>query len=178
MGCGHGRITEVMVEKVPSLNIVGVDMTRQLLDNFVVRQGSNEANIELMCADITNLPLDDNNFDAVVSSRVFQYLPNPLLGLCEALRVVKPGGTVVIAIPNKLNLIKYLTYTQRLYSPFQVRDWFRVCGFQEIECGSMGFFPPSEKWSGLAAFLEIAAKIPLVKYLGGNVLVKGKKARS
>ena len=74
MGCGHGRITEVMVEKVPSLNIVGVDMTRQLLDNFVVRQGSNEANIELMCADITNLPLDDNNFDAVVSSRVFQYL--------------------------------------------------------------------------------------------------------
>jgi len=175
LGCGHGRITELLVEKVPSLDIVGVDVTRELLDRFIVRSGANESKIKLVCADITKLPLDDDGFDAVVSSRVFQYLPNPLLGIREAVRVLKPGGVVVISIPNKLNVIKYFNYKGRLYSPFQVRDWFNVCGLEEIECGSMCFFPSSVRWVRLAGFLENAGNIPIVKYLGGNVLVKGRK---
>ena len=100
LGCGHGRITELLVEKVSSLDIVGVDMTRALLDSFIVRSGSNESKIELMCADITKLPLDDDGFDAVVSSRVFQYLPDPLLGVHEAVRVLKPGSRLVVSIPT------------------------------------------------------------------------------
>jgi SAM-dependent methyltransferase len=128
-----------------------------------------------VCADATKLPLADDDFDAVVSSRVFQYLPDPLLGVREALRVVKPGGVVVISVPNKLNLIKHLTYKQRLYSPFEVRDWFQMCGLQDIEHGSMCFFPSSVRWNGLASLLEIAGRIPFIKYFGGNVLVKGKK---
>ena len=175
LGCGHGRVTELLVEQVPSLDIVGVDLTRELLDRFIVRSGANESKIKLVCADITKLPLDDDGFDAVVSSRVFQYLPNPLLGIREAVRVLKPGGVVVISIPNKLNVIKYFNYKGRLYSPFQVRDWFNVCGLEEIECGSMCFFPSSVRWVRLAGFLENAGNIPIVKYLGGNVLVKGRK---
>src|ERR1017187_9694168 len=175
LGCGHGRIVEILVEKVPSLDIVGVDMTRNLLDNFTVKSGANESKIDLICGDITKLPLADNGFDAVVSSRVFQYLPDPVLGVREAFRVLKPGGVFVVAIPNKLNVIKYLTYDASLYSPFQVRDWFKACGFEDINYGSIGFFPSSGRWKGVAAALEIAGKIPLVKHLGGNVLVMGRK---
>jgi ubiquinone/menaquinone biosynthesis C-methylase UbiE len=175
LGCGHGRITELLVEKVPLLDIVGVDMTRALLDSFMVKSGSNESKIELMCADIAKLPLDDDGFDAVVSSRVFQYLPDPLLGVREALRVLKPGGLLVISIPNKLNFIKYFTYDRKLYSPFEVRDWFRRCGLENIGYGSMCFFPSSPRWKRLASFLEVASKIPFIKYFGGNVIVKGRK---
>ena len=175
LGCGHGRITELLVEKVPFLDVVGVDMTQPLLERFIVRSGANDSKIELICADITKLPLDDNGFDAVVSSRVFQYLPNPLLGVREALRVLRPGGVVVISIPNKLNIIRYLTYDQKLYSPFEVCDWFKRCGLEEIDYGSMGFFPSTTRWKGLASSLELAAKIPFIKNFGGNVLVKAKK---
>jgi ubiquinone/menaquinone biosynthesis C-methylase UbiE len=175
LGCGHGRITELLVEKVPSLDLVGVDMTRPLLDNFVVRSGSNESKIELICADITELPLDDDSFDAVVSSRVFQYLPDPLLGVREAVRVLKPNGLVVISIPNKLNPIKYLTYQEKVFSPFEVYDWFKRCGLEEIDYFSMCFFPSTTRWKGLASSLELGAKIPFIKYFGGNVLVKAKK---
>jgi SAM-dependent methyltransferase len=175
LGCGHGRITELLIERVPSLNVVGVDMTRSLLDSFIVRSGANKSKIQLMCADITRLPLEDDTFDAVISSRVFQYLPDPLLGMREALRVLKPGGSLVISIPNKLNLIRYFTYDQQLYSPFEVRDWFMECEFENIEFGSMCFFPPSRRFKKLAFFFEIATRIPIVKYLGGNVLVRGRK---
>jgi SAM-dependent methyltransferase len=178
LGCGHGRITELLVEKVPSLEVVGVDMTRPLLESFIVKSGLNESKIELMCADITKLPLDDDGFDVVVSSRVFQYLPDPLSGVREALRVLKPGGHLVVSIPNKLNFIRYFAYDQKLYSPFEVRDWFRSCGLGNIEYGSMCFFPSSARWKRIALSLEVAAKIPLIKYLGGNVIVKGDKKRS
>ncbi len=175
LGCGHGRITELLVEKVPSIELVGVDMTRHLLENFVVRSGINKCKIELICADIAKLPIDDGCFDAVVSSRVFQYLPDPICGVREGVRVLKPGGRFVVSIPNRLNVVKYLTYRQKLYSPFEVRDWFRRCGLENIEYGSMCFFPSTTRWRRLASFLEGVAKIPFVKYLGGNVIVKGEK---
>ncbi len=175
LGCGHGRITELLVEGVPSLEVVGVDFTRPMLDAFLVRPGTNKSKIELVCADLTKLPLEDDSFDAVVSSRTFQYLPDPLCGVREALRVLKPGGRLVVSIPNKLNCIRYLTYDKKLYSPFEVRDWFRKCGLGNIEYGSMCFFPSSTRWKKLALSLEVAAQISFSKYLGGNVIVTGKK---
>ena len=175
LGCGHGRITELLVEGVPSLEVVGVDFTRPMLDTFLVRPGTNRCKIELVCADITKLPLEDDSFDAVVSSRTFQYLPDPLCGVREALRVLKPGGRLVISVPNKLNCIRYLTYDKKLYSPFEVRDWFRKCDLGKIEYGSMCFFPSSTRWKRLALSLEVAAKIPFSKYLGGNLIVTGEK---
>ena len=177
LGCGHGRITELLVEGVPSLEVVGVDFTRPMLDAFLVKPGTNECKIELVCADITKLPLEDDSFDAVLSSRAFQYLPDPLCGVREALRVLKPGGRLVVSIPNKVNFIRYLTYDKKLYSPFEVRDWFRKCGLGNIEYGSMCFFPSSTRWKKLALSLEVAAKIPFLKYLGGNLIVTGEKKK-
>lgn len=175
MGCGHGRITELLVQKIPDLDLVGVDMTPQLLDGFAVKSGTNGAKISLMLGDITKLPLEDAKFDVAVSSRVFQFLPDPLAGVREAVRVLKPGGVLVIAIPNKLNPVKYVTYKPRLYSPFQVRGWFATCGLENIECRSICFFPSTTKWRTLASLFEFAGNIPVVKYLGGNVLVRGIK---
>ena len=175
LGCGHGRITELLVEGVPSLEVVGVDFIRPMLDAFLVRPGTNKSKIELVCADLTKLPLEDDSFDAVVSSRTFQYLPDPLCGVREALRVLKPGGRLVISVPNKLNCIRYLTYDKKLYSPFEVRDWFRKCGLENIEYGSMCFFPSTTRWKRLVLLLEVAARIPCIKYLGGNLIVTGEK---
>ena len=179
LGCGHGRITELIVQQVPSLDIVGVDMTQQLLDNFIVKEGVNDCKIRLLCADITKLPFEADEFDAVISSRVFHYLPNPILGVREAYRVVKPGGKVVISVPNKLNIIKYMTYSEApLYSPFQVRNWFAECNFDDIDHGSMCFFPSTHGWKGLSAFVELFKYVPVIKYMGGNLIVTGKKKRN
>lgn len=176
LGCGHGRITELLATKVPQLDIVGVDMTRQLLDNFVLKPGVNGCKVALVCGDISKLPFDDNEFDAVVSSRAFQYLTDPILCLSEAHRLVKPGGGVAISIPNKWNLLKCLTYRDaKLYSPSDVRNWFRICDFENIESGSMCFWPAVDKWRQLAFLFEFSSKIPLLKYGGGNVLAYGRK---
>jgi SAM-dependent methyltransferase len=174
-GCGHGRITELLVHEVPGLDVVGVDLTQPLLDNFLVKSGANASKIELICADIANLPLKDNSFDAVVSSRAFQYLPDPRAAVRDAVRVLKPGGRLVVSMPNKWNPIKYFTHRNKLYSALDLRHWFMQAGLEEIEYRSMCFFPSSTAWTSLALSFEATAKIPVLRYFGGNVLVKGKK---
>ncbi|HRF97201.1 MAG TPA: methyltransferase domain-containing protein, partial [Aggregatilineales bacterium] len=56
--------------------------------------------ITLNHASIYALPYPDNTFDAVILSEVLEHLDDDVAGLKEAYRVLKPGGVVVITVPN------------------------------------------------------------------------------
>jgi len=49
------------------------------------------SNVELMEADASNLPFDDNMFDKLHSERVTQYIPDTEVLFKEFFRVLKPG---------------------------------------------------------------------------------------
>ncbi len=49
------------------------------------------------------LPCAEGSFDCVVSTEVIEHLDNHARFVAELLRVVKPGGTVVITTPNVLS---------------------------------------------------------------------------
>ena len=64
-------------------------------------------------ADATGLDFEDNSFDRLISVYNLEHLPEPHRVLEEWKRVVRPGGTVSIAIPAEggipWNLGRYLT---------------------------------------------------------------------
>lgn len=45
--------------------------------------------------------IDDASYDYLISSHCIEHLANPLLGLSEWIRVVKPGGILVLVFPHK-----------------------------------------------------------------------------
>lgn len=53
-------------------------------------------NIDFVEADATNLPFDDNEFDAVTISFGLRNVADPRKALAEMLRVTKPGGRLVV----------------------------------------------------------------------------------
>lgn len=55
---------------------------------------------EVVCADVTRLPLATETFDAVLALEILEHLPEPLQALQELRRVLKPGGRLVITTPN------------------------------------------------------------------------------
>jgi SAM-dependent methyltransferase len=52
-------------------------------------------------SDACYLPFKNNSFGCVYSMDVIEHIPNDLLFIQENIRVLKPGGTLIIGTPNK-----------------------------------------------------------------------------
>jgi demethylmenaquinone methyltransferase/2-methoxy-6-polyprenyl-1,4-benzoquinol methylase len=78
--------------------IIGVDISEGMLEIGRKKMKANgyESTIELMSADSENLPFEENKFDAVIVAFGVRNFENLEKGLTEMLRVIKPGGRVVV----------------------------------------------------------------------------------
>ncbi len=54
---------------------------------------------EFPSVDMTNLPYKDNSFDYILHSDTLEHVPDPIQGLKECLRVLKPGGACLYTVP-------------------------------------------------------------------------------
>lgn len=50
-------------------------------------------------SDITDIPVDDSIFDIVLCTEVLEHVPDPRLAIKEMLRVLKPGGKLIVTAP-------------------------------------------------------------------------------
>jgi ubiquinone/menaquinone biosynthesis C-methylase UbiE len=90
--CGSGVVTEAIVEHNAPASIVGIDASPEQI-NFA-RQHHMQPNVTFKTADAMVLPFPDATFDVVVCGLGLNYIPNPLRGLVEFCRVLRPGGTI------------------------------------------------------------------------------------
>lgn len=94
-GCGPGTITAGFAELVAPGEVVGTEIEGSHV--AIARENAakhNVANVRFETADIYALPFTDASFDAVFISAVLGNLREPIRGLREALRVLKPGGVI------------------------------------------------------------------------------------
>lgn len=155
VGCGEG-----MMFDGTGLHPVQMDvsMTR-------VSRATGKAPL-LLCADGYQLPFADASFQIVLLIAVLEHTREPWRVLAEARRVLKPGGIVVLVVPNDVTMsagrlllrkfpIRYpdhLTFT----TPGRVRGWLAE-GFRVRE----GFSLPV-RWLPFAAnlyYFAVAEKI-------------------
>jgi ubiquinone/menaquinone biosynthesis C-methylase UbiE len=50
-------------------------------------------------SDITDMPVENSSFDAVMCTEVFEHLPAPIEAVREFARVLRPGGILVLTAP-------------------------------------------------------------------------------
>jgi ArsR family transcriptional regulator len=97
IGTGTGRLLELVAPQTD--RALGIDMSRDMLalararlaerglaDRAAVRQ-----------ADMYRLPFADAAFDAIAMQMVLHYAEDPAAALAEAARVLRPGGTLLVA---------------------------------------------------------------------------------
>jgi ubiquinone/menaquinone biosynthesis C-methylase UbiE len=92
VGCGNGALTELLVDRCVPVDVQGVDPSESQLSFARTRPAARLAKFHQ--GDAMALPFPSHSFDAAVSALVLIFLPDPVKGLEEMVRVVVPGGTV------------------------------------------------------------------------------------
>lgn len=99
LGCGGGLDVFLAAHRVGSTGkVIGIDMTPEMIDR--ARAGAAALalnNVEFHLAQIDQLPLPENSVDCVISNCVINLVPDKSRAFREILRVLKPGGRMVIS---------------------------------------------------------------------------------
>lgn len=94
IGGGQGGLTALLY---PQAQITNLDLDPQ----FAQAACNQQSNVQFVRGDATRLPFADACFDAVTLFDVLEHIPDDRKAASEALRVLKPGGFLLISTPNE-----------------------------------------------------------------------------
>lgn len=96
-GCGVGAQTVTLAAGSPQTRFVSVDICEESLQQATALVGERGlGNVELMRADLYDLPFEDDRFDHLFVCYVLEHLPDPAGALTALRRVLRPGGTITV----------------------------------------------------------------------------------
>jgi SAM-dependent methyltransferase len=93
VGCGTGLVLQRIAEFASHAE--GIDLSPGMLAK------AKERGLNVQEADCTKLPFEDASFDVACSFKVLAHVPDFDAALREMVRVVKPGGHIVVDIYNR-----------------------------------------------------------------------------
>lgn len=121
VGIGTGRN---LGRYPPAIQLTGIDVSEAMLQQGRRRAERLGAAVALRRADVQQLPFPDASFDAVTATCVFCSVADPVQGLREVVRVVKPDGLVLLLehVRPRTPLLGWLAdrlspLTRRLFGP-------------------------------------------------------------
>jgi ubiquinone/menaquinone biosynthesis C-methylase UbiE len=91
IGCGTGLMSAKLA--ATGRQVLGVDLSAAMIAQ-ARRRGN--ARMEFLKGDAENLPVESGSFDAVVNLISFHHYPHPEKAMAEFLRVLRPGGRLVL----------------------------------------------------------------------------------
>ncbi len=169
-GTGTGRMLELLAPQIR--RGVGIDVSPEML--AIARDRLERAKVhhcQVRLGDLYRLPFPDGmpvqGFDAVLFHQVLHYLDDPQTAVGEAVRVLKPGGHVVVVdfAPHALEFCREELNHRRLgFSDEEVQGWFRAGGVLPMETQSIAPGAGAGKLT-VKIWVALAPALPRMKEL-------------
>lgn len=101
IGCGTGEDARALVDCIGDAgHVTGFDVSETMLAEARRRHADALQKLTFVQAPAESLPSTNEVFDAVRADRVLIHAPSPRNALIEALRVLRPGGRLVVSEPD------------------------------------------------------------------------------
>jgi ubiquinone/menaquinone biosynthesis C-methylase UbiE len=130
VGTGPARIPIALCRADRHFKILGVDLAGPMLD--LARRNAAGAGlvdrIRFARGDAKALPFPDGRFEAVVSNTIVHHIPDPAVALAEMIRLVAPGGTLMVrdlARPSDASSVEALVQLHAGSEPIAARNLLR-----------------------------------------------------
>jgi ubiquinone/menaquinone biosynthesis C-methylase UbiE len=134
VGCGIG--TDLVRFAKGGARVTGVDLAQTAIDlarkNFELNGVAPE---ELRVANGEALPYGDGSFDVVYAHGVIQYTADPATLIRECHRVLKPGGTAIFMVYNRVSWLNALSKVMKValeHEDAPVLKKFSISEFREL----------------------------------------------
>ena len=96
---GTGEPGLTIASLLKSGKVVGTDLAEEML--VVAEEKANNRrikNFKTVCCDVSSLPFENDTFNAISCRLGIMFFPDIQLALMEMIRVLKPGGRIVISV--------------------------------------------------------------------------------
>jgi SAM-dependent methyltransferase len=94
IACGAGQLTIPAAKR--GIRVTGLDLAQNLVDQANARAKEEGLDIQIIQGDAEDLPFEDESFDVALSLIGSMFAPRPERVAAEMLRVVRPGGKIVM----------------------------------------------------------------------------------
>lgn len=140
---------------IPNAEITAVDFSEEMLKRARNRASRLKMKVDLRQMDAQNLEFADNTFDTVVASAVFCSIPDPVRGIKEVERVLKPGGKVVL-LEQDFGSNPFSRWLVRLVNPLIARmgSDFRRRPLEYVAKSGLKVERVTKLWAGMFKLIE------------------------
>ena len=151
VGCSVGRWIATLAQFYPKAICWGMDYSYQMLKRanefwvegkdisidltnkgFFKKTVKNEPfnHLKFGLAKAENLPFEDNTQDLILNSFLIDRLENPMQGLQEMYRILKPNGKLIVITPLNFN---NAAHWKIYYPPIQLSNILKGIGFEILD---------------------------------------------
>ena len=166
-GCGSGRVTELLLERLPAGRVVALDGSASMLERARTRLGSFGDRVTFVLADLGEaLPIDEP-VDAILSTATFHWVPDHEALFRNLAAVVRPEGRLAAQCGGAGNLATVVAALRKLdadpfdrkvfATPEETEERLRAAGFVGVECWLHAEPTPFDDLGALETFLRTVA---------------------
>jgi trans-aconitate 2-methyltransferase len=158
-GCGSGRVTEKLVERLPDGRVVGVDGSAEMI-KVAAKKFTGDDRVTLIVSDLLDLTpdlLEENGapgaVDALFSTATFHWITDHDKLFSRIHSVLRPGGRLVAQCGGEGNVAEHaraiatvamqpqyidhfegMTMMWNFANPAETEERLRNAGFEDISC--------------------------------------------
>lgn len=136
IGMGNGLYIKDLLGQASGLTYIGYDFSQTMIDEAIAINNDlvKDGKVSFKLGSIDNLPFEDNSIDFITTTNTVYFWPDLKENAQELLRVLKPGGKLLIGYRGKeiMDKVEFTEFGFNKYTKTQVEDCLLVAGFKNV----------------------------------------------